>query len=168
MIEYRAYNEAGVKPELQKVITAGSEIYVTNLNPNNEDELAEAGHELVNEHMLNLLEYSKTLATSMEMYSEEEAGNHPYPVKNLEEVVKYTDEVCKWWMYVYEVTHLHGMKLVLSAEDHDALHALDTPHFHDEESGSTVYIDSAPTHTHDEATGDVVYVEATTTEETPA
>lgn len=168
MIEYRAYNEAGVKPELQKVITVGSESFITNLSYTNKDELSEAGHQIIKEHMENLLDYTKVLASQMEMFSDEEASSHPYPVKNLEEVNKYSEEVCQWWAYIFEVTTLYGMKLVLSEEDHLALHSLDTPHLHEESTGATVYLDDAPPHTHDEATGDVVYVEATTTEETPA
>lgn len=166
MISYRVYNEVGEKPELQKVITVGSESFVTNLTPSNKDELNNIEPTVIKQHMLNLLDYSKNLSSEMEMYSDDEAGEHAYPIKNLEETMKYTDEVCQWWYYIWEVTSINGLKLVLSAEDHDALHGLDTPHFHDTETGQTFYGDTGYTHTHDEDTGDVVYVEATTTGET--
>ena len=159
MIEYRAYNVDGEKPQLQKVIVFGDEEYATNLVPENHDELHEVNYGLVEEHMNNLLNYSKEVANSMRFYpTMEEAGSQQYPVENMMELLKVTDETCRWWAHLYHIDEHNGAELVGTSEEHESLHEADTPHIHHPDTGEIIYTDTAEPHTHDEVTGDVVSV----------
>lgn len=156
MIEYRAYNADGEKPQLQKVVVVGGEEYSTSLVPENKEELENVATSMIEEHMNNLLEYSKTVGNSMKFFSLEEAANHSYPVENMLELFLLTDETCRWWSHYYHIDEHHAMTLTM--EDHDTLHQSDLPHIHHPDSGEIIYTDTAEPHTHDEVTGDVVSV----------
>lgn len=159
MIEYTLYNEDGHRPQLQKVITVGDQSVPTNLNPRNKDELEMIDKEVISQHMNNLLNYTKLIAQSMEVWPDDEAANKVYPIKGLQEVIESSDEVCQWWAYLWQLSELQGMPLTIDEEMHLALHGAETPHTHHPDSGEIFYSDASQTHEHDPETGDPIYEE---------
>lgn len=165
MIEYVLYNEPGERPQLQKVVTVGETSIPTNLNPKNKDELDNIDDAVVTQHMNNLLDYTKSIAQEMEVWPDDEAANHTYPIKGLQEVMESSDEVCQWWAYLWRLSETRGMPIAIDDEMHLALHQAETPHMHHPDSGEIFYSDAAPDHEHDSETGDPTYPEAPVEEE---